>query len=136
MVYNQYRGDRVTIKEVSEQFGLTKDTLRYYEKIGLIGPIGKTSRGIRDFKEQDLKRIEFVKCMRSAGISIDVLIHYMQLFDSEDNTLEERRDLLINQRRILKKRIEDMTKALKRLDGKINMYDQQVLDQFLESGEK
>lgn len=123
----------MTIKEVSLKFDLTRDTLRYYEKIGLIGPIDKTSRGIRDFKEQDLKRIEFVKCMRSAGIPIDVLIHYMTLFDSSDNTLEERKELLINQRQILKDRIDDMTKALKRLDVKIKLYDQEGLDQFLES---
>ena len=64
---------KMTIKEVATKFSLTNDTLRYYEKVGLIGPIKKNKSGIRDYQEEDLKRIEFIKCMRSVGISIEVL---------------------------------------------------------------
>ena len=63
----------MTIKEVGKMFDLSNDTLRYYEKVGLIGPIKKNKSGIRDYDEFDLKRIEFVKCMRGADLPIEVL---------------------------------------------------------------
>ena len=69
---------KITIKEVSEKFSLSKDTLRFYEKKGLIGPVKKTSGGIRNYDEEDLARIEFIKCMRAAEIPIDALKKYMK----------------------------------------------------------
>jgi len=60
--------------EVSEQFGLSSDTLRYYERIGLIPPVNRNGSGIRDYSELDLRRVEFIKCMRSAGLPVDQLL--------------------------------------------------------------
>ncbi len=62
------------ISEVSEKYGITSDTLRYYERIGLIQPVNRNESGIRDYIELDVKRVEFIKCMRSAGLPIEVLI--------------------------------------------------------------
>jgi DNA-binding transcriptional MerR regulator len=67
------------IAEVSEQYGLSADTLRYYERVGLIPPVNRTETGIRDYNELDLRRVDFVKCMRSAGLPIEVLIEYVAL---------------------------------------------------------
>lgn len=122
----------MTIKEVAKRFDLTPDTLRYYEKVGLIGPIEKTKSGIRDYQEEDLNRIEFVKCMRDAELPIDVLVRYLNLFDSGDETMTERKQLLMTERDLLKEKIKDMKNALKKLDMKIEMYDQKILDQLLE----
>ena len=55
------------IMEVSEQFGISSDTLRYYERIGLIQPVNRNTNGIRDYTELDTRRVQFIKCMRSAG---------------------------------------------------------------------
>lgn len=52
--------------EVSANFELTQDTLRYYERIGLIPPVNRSSNGIRDYTEDNLKWVEFIKCMRGA----------------------------------------------------------------------
>ncbi len=79
----------MTIKEVASKFSLTNDTLRYYEKVGLIGPIKKNKSGIRDYQEEDLRRIEFIKCMRSAGIPIEILKKYVDLYDLGDSTKNE-----------------------------------------------
>ena len=57
----------MTITEVSEKFDLSPDTLRYYERIGLIPPVPRTSGGLRDYREGDLRWVEFIKCMRNAG---------------------------------------------------------------------
>ena len=53
----------MTIAEVSEKYGLTADTLRYYERVGLLPPVPRTSGGIRDYGEKDCGWIEFIKCM-------------------------------------------------------------------------
>ncbi len=55
------------IAEVSEKFGLSVDTLRYYERVGLIPPVHRNEGGIRDYDELDLRRVDFIKCMRGAG---------------------------------------------------------------------
>ena len=62
------------IAEVSERYGLSSDTLRYYERIGLIAPVNRNGSGIRDYNDLDIRRVEFIKCMRSAGLPIEVLI--------------------------------------------------------------
>lgn len=84
----------MTIKEVAEKFDMTNDTLRYYEKVGLVGPVKKNSSGIRDYSEEDLRRIEFIKCMRSAGISIEVLRKYVDLYGKGESTKLECQHLL------------------------------------------
>jgi transcriptional regulator, merR family len=70
----------------------------------LIGPIQRTKSGIRNYSEQDLKRIEFIKCMREADLPIDVLKKYVDLFEQGNKTINERRLLLENQRTILKEK--------------------------------
>ena len=57
---------RMTIKEVSEKFKISQDTLRYYERIGLIPPVSRTASGIRNYQESDLGWVEHAVCMRSA----------------------------------------------------------------------
>ena len=55
----------MTIKEVSKQFNISSATLRYYEKIGLMDPVTKNESGHREYEEKDLRRINFIKCMRT-----------------------------------------------------------------------
>ena len=122
----------MTIKEVSEKFNLSKDTLRFYEKKGLIGPVKKTKSGIRDYEGQDLKRIEFIKCMRNAELPIDVLKKYIDLYKSGKETTEERKKLLENQQKILKDKIDKMQKAYKLLTNKIDLYNSGKIDEYLD----
>ena len=58
----------MTIKQVSEKYGISQDTLRYYEKVGIIRPVTRKN-GIRQYGQKELDNIEFVVCMRSAGLS-------------------------------------------------------------------
>jgi len=116
----------VNISKVSKQFNISTDTLRYYEKINLIPPIARKN-GIRDYKENDLNWINFIKCMRSAGLSIDALIRYVKLFDEGDSTNEARKNILIEQRKQLVTRMRDMKKSLDILDHKISVYESKML---------
>lgn len=126
----------MTINEVSKKLKLTQDTLRFYEKSGLVGPIKRDKNGYRDYQEEDLRRIEFVKCMRNAELSIEVLRKYMELYDKGAGTREERKQLLIEQKKILDNKIKDMQEASKRLDCKINLYYAGKLDEYLEKTNK
>ncbi|MBP2649474.1 MAG: adhR 2 [Firmicutes bacterium] len=115
------------IAEVSEKFDVPQDTLRYYERIGLIPRVNRNKSGNRDYMEEDCKWVEFIKCMRGAGLPIEVLIEYVGLFQQGDETIETRKRLLIEQRKQLITRIEDMKKTLERLDYKITVYEQAVV---------
>lgn len=116
------------IAEVSEKFDLTQDTLRYYERIGLIPSVDRNKSGIRDYTEEDCRWIEFIKCMRNAGLTIEVLIEYVTLFQQGDKTIEARKKLLMEQSKLLIEKMEDMKKTIERLDYKIKSYDQSVVE--------
>ncbi len=115
------------IAEVSEQYGLSSDTLRYYERVGLIPPVNRNESGIRDYNELDLRRVDFIKCMRSAGLPIEVLIEYVALVQRGDRTIEARKQILKEQRELLAARMKEMQKTLDILDHKIEVYEKAVL---------
>ena len=115
------------IAEVSEQYGISSDTLRYYERVGLIPPVHRNESGIRDYDELDLRRVDFIKCMRSAGLPIDVLIEYVGLVQQGDQTIEARKEILKEQREQLVARMKEMQKTLDILERKIEVYENAVL---------
>jgi len=115
------------IAEVSEQFALSTDTLRYYERVGLIPPVHRNESGIRDYNELDLRRVDFIRCMRSAGLPVDVLIEYVALVQQGDKTIESRKDILKEQRELLLARMNEMQKTLDILNHKIEVYEKAVL---------
>lgn len=110
------------ISEVSELMGLSVDTLRYYEKEGLITNIQRI-KTIRNYTEHDLKRIEFVKCLRGAGVSIQSLKLYLDLVDQGDHTSDQRKDILIAERdRILEEALK-IGAVLDLMNTKIHNYE-------------
>ncbi|MFL0196035.1 MerR family transcriptional regulator [Clostridium sp. WILCCON 0269] len=115
------------IAEVSQKYNLTADTLRYYERIGLIPHVNRSTSGIRDYTEEDCNWVEFIKCMRNAGLSIEVLVEYITMFQQGNFTIKARKQLLIEQRSQLAERINQMQQTLERLDKKIDGYEERVL---------
>lgn len=116
----------MTITEVSSKYGLTPDTLRYYERIGLIPPVPRGKGGARDYNAESCQWVELMKCMRSAGVQIEALIEYAALAQQGDESLEARRALLVRQREQLAARMADMQASLDRLDYKIERYAQLI----------
>ena len=111
------------IAEVSKKYDISADTLRYYERVGLIPAVNRRDNGIRDYTEEDLNWVEFIKCMRAAGIQVEALIEYVALYQQGDDTNAARKDILIEQREQLVERMEDMRVTLERLNYKIDNYD-------------
>ena len=118
----------MTIAEVSKKVNLSADTLRYYERIGLIPEVNRTESGIRNYTEEDLGWIEFSKCMRNAGISIEALIEYIKLYKKGDVTLEARKQLLISQKDVIKERLEEIQNTFDRINYKIKNYEKILVE--------
>lgn len=122
----------MSITEVSKRYGLSPDTLRYYERIGLIPPVPRSASGIRDYDEDSCRWVEFIKCMRSAGLPIEALIEYVSLFRQGEDSVIARKELLSEQRALLQERVEEMQKTLERLDTKILHYESLVCEKELQ----
>lgn len=102
----------MTITEVSDKYELATDTLRYYERVGFIPTVNRTSGGSRDYSEEDCKWVEFAKCMRVVGLPVESLIEYVALFAQGDTTTEARKQILIEQRDILLAQAEEVQNLL------------------------
>ena len=113
----------MTITEVRKRYEISADTLRYYERIGLLPPVPRNKSGVRDYDEESCHWIELMKCMRSAGVQIEALIEYVALFQRGDETLDARKAILVEQRNQLKERIATMEQSLERLNLKIEKYE-------------
>ena len=114
----------MTISEGIKKYNITADTIRYYEKEGLIPTVPRNKNGIRDFDENSCGWIEFIKCMRSAGLEIETLKRYVSLFRQGTKTVKERKILLEEQREKLLKKQEDIKATLDRLNYKIEKYEE------------
>ena len=117
----------ITAGEFAKMCQTTRDTLRYYERIGLIPPVPRTKGGLRDYDEESCGWIELMKCMRAAGVQIEALIEYVDLFQQGDDTLDARKALLIEQREQLLVRMADMQRSLDRLNMRIERYEQGLM---------
>ena len=114
----------LTIKEVSETYDISADTLRYYERIGMIPEVTRTAGGIRDYQESDLGWVELVICMRKAGLPVEALIEYVKLYKEGDNTIPARLELLQEQMNALKEQKAQIESTVERLAYKISKYEE------------
>ena len=117
----------MTIAEVSRKYDISADTLRYYERIGLSPPVPRTRGGLRDYGEESCGWIQLMKCMRAAGVQIEALIEYVDLFQQGDATLDARKALLVEQRDQLVSRMAEMQASLDLLNQKIDRYEQGMM---------
>lgn len=116
----------MTIKEVSQKYNISSDTLRYYERVGMIPPVTRTASGIRDYREADLGWVELALCMRGAGLPVEAMIEYVRLCQQGDSTIEARMLLLKEQMETLLEQKAQIENTIKRLDFKISRYEEAV----------
>lgn len=113
----------MSIKEVAEKYGISQDTLRYYERVGMIPEVTRTKSGIRDYQEEDLKWVELAICMRGAGLPVEVMIEYVALFQQGDATIPARLELLYSQMETLKQQKKQIEETMGKLAYKIEHYE-------------
>ena len=116
----------MTIAEVSKKYDISADTLRYYERVGMIPPVTRTASGIRDYQDSDLGWVGLAKCMRSAGLPVEAMIEYVRLHQEGDSTIPARLQLLLEQRQSLLEQKKKIDETLDRLNYKISIYEDAV----------
>lgn len=113
---------KLTITQMSVKYPIKADTLRYYERIGLIPNVPRSANGHRIYPEYLQSWIEMIICLRHSGISIEKLIEYVQLMKQGDSTLKTREDLLVEQRDLLLEKQRNLQRSIDRLSHKISLY--------------
>lgn len=113
----------MTIKEVSEKYGISQDTLRYYERVRMIPRVTRTAGGIRDYQEEDLGWVELAICMRNAGLPVEVMIEYLDLYQQGDSTIPARLELLKGQMEALEEQKKQLEQTMDKLSYKISVYE-------------
>jgi MerR family transcriptional regulator, aldehyde-responsive regulator len=112
-------------KQVAEMFDLSVDTLRYYERIGVIPPVTRDKNGYRNYQTSDLNWIFLAKSLRSAGLSIESLIEFTSLagLSETQNVEDAQKQILVDQLEEVEKNIEKMKEVHSLLQYKIDTYD-------------
>ena len=124
--------DKLTIQDVAEATGLSAHTLRYYERVGLIHPIGREENTRRNYTADDIGWIEFLMKLRATGMSIKDMQRYAELQRQGDETLPERVEMLKSLRGSVEARIDELNEHLKLVHNKIEIYSQIIEEKSLE----
>ncbi|MEY8001344.1 MerR family transcriptional regulator [Clostridium sp. Mt-5] len=122
-----------TIKQVAEKVELTEYTLRYYEKEGLLPSIDRNEHGVRLFKDNDIEWIRLICCLRDTGMSILKIKDYVNLCIEGDNTIELRRQIILNQKIVTEQKIEEMNKHLDMINRKLKYYNDFIAGKHIDS---
>ena len=107
---------------MAERTGVSLDTLRYYEREGLLDEVDRAPNGHRRYSEDDVLWVEVLRCLRDTGMTIDELRHYCSLGAQGDHTKSERAQLLTNHRAAVVAQIAEREEALRLIDHKLNFY--------------
>ncbi|EQC1984733.1 MerR family transcriptional regulator [Listeria innocua] len=118
----------MNIKQAAEMFGLTVDTLRYYERVGVIPPVHRNESGYRDYKTSDLNWVYLVKSLRNAGLSVESLIEFATLAQlrETENVEAAQKQVLIDQLKELDEKLAEMKQVRDLLVYKIDTYDSHI----------
>lgn len=116
------------IEEVSREFGIPKDTLRYWERIGLLPEIHRNSSGYRDYSETDKNWVFYIQALHNAGVSIEALSEFVTLYRKGERNSPARKQLLIDQREELLDQIEQIKKTIAYLSYKIDNWGSHMLN--------
>jgi len=110
-----------TVKEVAVRTGLSIPTIRYYDSMGLIPQLHRTSGGIRQFTEQDICRMELICCLKNSGMPLQKIRMFMELCQDKE-AVEERKKMLEEHREFIIKQIEALQCSLCTVEYKIEHY--------------
>lgn len=118
----------MNIKKAADMFDLSVDTLRYYERVGVIPPVSRNESGYRDYTTNDLNWIYLAKNLRNAGLSVESLIefaHLAQLREAQ-NVEKAQKQILVEQLEELDRKLEEMQEVRELLVYKIETYDEHI----------
>lgn len=117
----------MTIKEMAELVGISADTLRYYERIGVIPSVTRTVHGVRDYDEIHLEWIQSILKLKASGMTLEMIIEYVRLANVGDSTIEARKQLLEEEQERITAKIEELQDRLATINLKIADYYEDLL---------
>ena len=113
----------MTIREIAAKTNMSTDTLRYYERIGLLPPVPRNAAGIRNYDEYFVNFINFIKKLKASGMSLEHIIDYIRLAEMGDATIQERKKLLAEARETLLDKINSLQLVAKLADYQLRNYE-------------
>lgn len=113
----------MTIREVAAKTNMSTDTLRYYERIGLLPPVPRNAAGIRNYDEYFVNFINFIKKLKASGMSLEHIIDYIRLAEMGDATIQERKKLLAEARETLIEKINSLKLIAELADYQLRNYE-------------
>jgi DNA-binding transcriptional MerR regulator len=118
----------ITIEDAAARTGLSRHTLRYYERIGLLGPVARSESGHRRYTEEDLGWIEFLTLLRETGMPIRDMHRFVELTRAGDATIAERVGLLRGHRDELIAQLDLLRRHLRAIERKIGVYTEMLAE--------
>ncbi|HEX4813931.1 MAG TPA: MerR family transcriptional regulator [Nonomuraea sp.] len=122
-----------SIQDAAAETGISRDTLRYYERIGILPGIGRSKSGHRRFTDDDMGWIKLVQCLRATGMPIEDLHAYAELAQQGDATAADRLRILVDHRRRIKAEMAELQAALEVVEKKIDGYDRLLADRITDA---
>ena len=113
----------MTIREIAAKTNMSTDTLRYYERIGLLPPVPRNAAGIRNYDEYFVNFINFIKKLKASGMSLEHIIDYIRLAEMGDATIQERKKLLAEARETLLDKINSLELVAELADYQLRNYE-------------
>ena len=113
----------MTIREIAAKTNMSTDTLRYYERIGLLPPVPRNAAGIRNYDEYFVNFINFIKKLKASGMSLEHIIDYIRLAEMGDATIQERKKLLAEAREMLLDKINSLQLVAELADYQLRNYE-------------
>ena len=115
-----------TIGQIAKKTGLTTHTLRFYDKEGLLPNVKRTSSGIRYFSDDDINWLVVLECLKSTGLSLKDIKHYIDLYKLGNKTLKERLEIFKIQKTRIEEQINSLKENMKKIDFKIKYYKEAI----------
>lgn len=120
------RTPKYTVAEVSEMTGLTAHTIRYYDNIGLIPGMDRTDGNARLFSDYAVSWLHLVHCLRTTGLPVEQVKHYLHLCQKGDSTIRERGEMIFRQKKVLRQQIKDLQAQMEVLKFKESYYKEKI----------
>ncbi|MBQ4088854.1 MAG: MerR family transcriptional regulator [Clostridia bacterium] len=114
------------VHQVAEKFGISAHTLRYYDNAGLFPDMQRDKNGARIFTDEQLEWLNIVMCLRSTGLSIADIRHYLALCAQGDSTIEERYQIILAQKKRAEEERAEIDKKLEVLSRKAAYYEKLI----------
>jgi len=111
-----------SIGEVAKELNLTVYTLRYYDKEGLMPFVERTESGTRLFKESDIDALKIIECLKSTGMPIKEIKHFIDWCSEGDATLQQRFDMFMERKATVEAQMEELKKTMELIEHKCSYY--------------